>query len=209
MKLYKFISTILHPTVLPTVGAFLYFIFVTQTFEKRLQLIVLGLIFVLTYIVPILLLFFLKNFGFIKDFQVSTIKERRVPVILMILILYFLGNTIIQIPMIRNLGILFYGTSLSLICIYVLFSIKLKSSLHLVSMGNMLGFFLIMTNVNNLSILFIIILLIFLSGILASSRLYLKAHTPIELLIGFFFRIYISISTIYFLTIDKRLNLFS
>ena len=186
MKVHKFISTILHPTVLPTAGAFLYFIFVTQQFGKRLQLIILGLIFILTYMVPILLLFFLKNFGFIKDFQVSTIKERRVPVIFMILILYFLGNTIIQIPMIRNLGILFYGTSLSLICIYILFSAKLKSSLHLVSMGNMLGFFLIMTNVNNLSILFIIILLIFLSGILASSRLYLKAHTPIELLIGFF-----------------------
>tara|TARA_B110000003_G_C16629742_1_gene526196 strand:- start:1116 stop:1718 length:603 start_codon:yes stop_codon:yes gene_type:complete len=186
MKSHKIISTILHPTVLPTVGAFLYFIFIDQTFEKGLQLIVVGLIFILTYIVPILLLFFLKNFGFIKDFQLSTIKERRVPVIFMILILYFLGNTIIQIPMIRNLGILFYGTSLSLICIYILFSIKLKSSLHLVSMGNMLGFFLIMTNVNNLSISFIIILLIFLSGILASSRLYLKAHTPIELLIGFF-----------------------
>ena len=186
MKVHKFISTILHPTVLPTAGAFLYFIFVTQQFEKRLQLIILGLIFILTYIVPILLLFFLKNFGFIKDFQVSTIKERRVPVIFMILILYFLGNTIIQIPMIRNLGILFYGTSLSLICIYILFSAKLKSSLHLVSMGNMLGFFLIMTNINNLSILFIIIPLIFLSGVLASSRLYLKAHTPVELLIGFF-----------------------
>ena len=186
MKSHKVISTILHPNVLPTVGAFLYFIFIDQTFEKGLQLIVVGLIFILTYIVPILLLFFLKNFGFIKDFQLSTIKERRVPVIFMILILYFLGNTIIQIPMIRNLGILFYGTSLSLICIYILFSIKLKSSLHLVSMGNMLGFFLIMTNVNNLSISFIIILLIFLSGILASSRLYLKAHTPIELLIGFF-----------------------
>ena len=186
MKIHKFISTILHPTVLPTAGAFLYFIFVTQQFGKRLQLIILGLIFILTYIVPILLLFFLKNFGFIKDFQVSTIKERRVPVIFMILILYFLGNTIIQIPMIRNLGILFYGTSLSLICIYILFSAKLKSSLHLVSMGNMLGFFLIMTNINNLSILFIIIPLIFLSGVLASSRLYLKAHTPVELLIGFF-----------------------
>jgi membrane-associated phospholipid phosphatase len=186
MKVHKFISTILHPTVLPTAGAFLYFIFITQQFGKRLQLIILGLIFILTYIVPILLLFFLKNFGFIKDFQVSTIKERRVPVIFMILILYFLGNTIIQIPMIRNLGILFYGTSLSLICIYILFSAKLKSSLHLVSMGNMLGFFLIMTNINNLSILFIIIPLIFLSGVLASSRLYLKAHTPVELLIGFF-----------------------
>ena len=87
MKLHKFISTILHPTVLPTLGTFLYFMFVTQYLEKRIQLIVIGLIFTLTYILPILLLFFLKNFGFIKDFQVATIKERRVPVIFMILIL--------------------------------------------------------------------------------------------------------------------------
>ena len=186
MKLHKVISTILHPTILPTAGIFLYFIFITRPYEKNLQLIILSLVFTLTYIVPILLLFFLKNFGFIKNFQVSTIKERRIPIIFMILILYFLGNTIIQIPMIRNLGILFYGTSLSLISIYVLFSVKLKSSLHLVSMGNMFGFFLIMTNIYNLSILYIILLLIFLSGILASSRLYLKAHTPLELLIGFF-----------------------
>jgi membrane-associated phospholipid phosphatase len=186
MKFYKFISTILHPIVLPTLGVFLYFVFVSQSFEKRLQLIVLGLVFVLTYVVPVLLLLFLKNFGFIKDFQVSTIKERRFPVIFMIFLLYFLGNTIIQIPTIRNLGILFYGTSLSLTCIYLLFSVKLKSSLHLVSMGNMIGFFLIMTNINSLSMLPIIILLILLSGILASSRLYLKAHTPVELLIGFF-----------------------
>ena len=185
MKFHKFISTILHPIVLPTLGVFLYFVFVSQSFEKRLQLIVLGLVFALTYVVPVLLLLFLRNFGFIKDFQVSTIKERRFPVIFMIFLLYFLGNTIIQIPTIRNLGILFYGTSLSLTCIYVLFSVKLKSSLHLVSMGNMIGFFLIMTNINSLSMLPIIILLVLLSGILASSRLYLKAHTPIELLIGF------------------------
>ena len=185
MKFHKFISTILHPIVLPTLGVFLYFVFISQSFEKRLQLIVLGLVFALTYVVPVLLLLFLRNFGFIKDFQVSTIKERRFPVIFMIFLLYFLGNTIIQIPTIRNLGILFYGTSLSLTCIYVLFSVKLKSSLHLVSMGNMIGFFLIMTNINSLSMLPIIILLVLSSGILASSRLYLKAHTPVELLIGF------------------------
>ena len=186
MKFHKFISTILHPIVLPTLGVFIYFLFVSQSFEKRLQLIVLGLVFTLTYLLPLLMLLLLKKFRFIKDFQVSTIKERRFPIIFMMLLLYFLGNSIIQIPTIRNLGILFFGTSLSLTCIYVLFSLKLKSSLHLVSMGNMIGFFLIMTNINSLSMLPIIILLILLSGILASSRLYLKAHTPVELLIGFF-----------------------
>lgn len=185
MKFHKFISTILHPIVLPTLGVFIYFLFVSQSFEKRLQLIVLGLVFTLTYLLPLLMLLLLKKFRFIKDFQVSTIKERRFPIIFMMLLLYFLGNSIIQIPTIRNLGILFFGTSLSLTCIYVLFSLKLKSSLHLVSMGNMIGFFLIMTNINSLSMLPIIILLILLSGILVSSRMYLKAHTPIELLIGF------------------------
>ena len=185
MKFHKFISTILHPIVLPTLGVFIYFLFVSQSFEKRLQLIVLGLVFTLTYLLPLLMLLLLKKFRFIKDFQVSTIKERRFPIIFMMLLLYFLGNSIIQIPTIRNLGILFFGTSLSLTCIYVLFSLKLKSSLHLVSMGNMIGFFLIMTNINSLSMLPIIILLILLSVILASSRMYLKAHTPIELLIGF------------------------
>ena len=177
MRLHKIISTILHPIVLPTIGVLLYFTFISQSLEKRMQLIVLGLVFVLTYLVPLLLLVFLKRFMMIKDYEVSTIKERRFPVIFMIVVLYFLGSTVIQIPTIRNLGILFFGTSLSLACIYTLFSIKLKSSLHLVSMGSMLGFFLIMTNFNNFFVI--------LSGILASSRLYLKAHTPVELLVGF------------------------
>ena len=185
MRLHKIISTILHPIVLPTIGVLLYFTFISQSLEKRMQLIVLGLVFVLTYLVPLLLLIFLKRFMMIKDYEVSTIKERRFPVIFMIVVLYFLGSTIIQIPTIRNLGILFFGTSLSLACIYILFSIKLKSSLHLVSMGSMLGFFLIMTNFNNLPLLPVIIVLVILSGILASSRLYLKAHTPVELLVGF------------------------
>ena len=186
MKFHRFISTILHPIVLPTLGTFLYFFFVPRTIERRLQFIILGLIFVFTYLVPLLLLVFLKALGSIKNFEVFSIKERRIPVLIMIVILYSLGDSIIQIPAARNLGILFYGTSLSLGCIYLLFSIKLKSSLHLVSMGNMIGFFLIIGNINTLPLLPLIVILVLLSGILASSRLHLKAHTPIEILVGFF-----------------------
>ena len=89
MRLHKIISTILHPIVLPTIGVLLYFTFISQSLEKRMQLIVLGLVFVLTYLVPLLLLVFLKRFMMIKDYEVSTIKERRFPVIFMIVVLYF------------------------------------------------------------------------------------------------------------------------
>tara|TARA_R110000787_G_scaffold104417_3_gene211445 strand:- start:5070 stop:5672 length:603 start_codon:yes stop_codon:yes gene_type:complete len=186
MRFHKFISTILHPIVLPTLGVFLYFMFVSQTLERRLQLTLLGLVFVVTYVIPVLLLIVLKSIGLIKNFQVSSIKERKAPVLFMIAIFYFLGNTIVQYPTVRNLGFLFYGTSISLICIYFLFTFKLKSSLHLVSMGNAISFFLILANINNLSLMPLVIILLLLSGLLASSRLYLNAHTPKELVLGFF-----------------------
>ena len=101
MRLHKITSTILHPIVLPTIGVLLYFTFISQSLEKRIQLIVLGLVFVLTYLVPLLLLVFLKRFMMIKDYEVSTIKERRFPVIFMIVVLYFLGSTVIQLSLIH------------------------------------------------------------------------------------------------------------
>ena len=186
MRFHKVISIILHPIVIPTLGVLLYFIFVSQTVQRSQQLFILALVFGVTYIIPLLALILLKALSFIEDFQVKTIKERRFPVIFMIILFYLLGDTLAGFPMLRDLGFLFYGTSLSLFCIYLLFSLKLKSSLHLVSMGNAVSFFLIISNMYSLSILPIIMILILLSGLLASSRLYLKAHTSIELLLGFF-----------------------
>jgi membrane-associated phospholipid phosphatase len=186
MRFHKFISTILHPIVIPTLGVFLYFMFVSQTLERSLQLTLLGLVFVVSYVIPVLLLIVLKSTGLIENFQVSSIRERRLPVLFMVAIFYFLGQVMLKYPTVKDLGFLFYGTSISLICIYFLFTFKLKSSLHLVSMGNAIGFFLILANINNLSLMPIVIILLLLSGLLASSRLYLNAHTPKELVLGFF-----------------------
>ncbi len=186
MRFHKIISTILHPIVIPTLGVLLYFIFVTQNVPKPQQLLLLGLVFSITYFIPLLVLIFLKALGFIESFQVTTIKERKFPVLFMIFLFYFLGDTIADFSIAKDLGFLFYGTSLSLFCIYILFTFKLKSSLHLVSMGNAISFFLIMSNVYSMSLLPIIMVLILLSGLLASSRLNLQAHTPKELVLGFF-----------------------
>lgn len=185
MRFHKIISTILHPIVIPTLGVLLYFIFVSQSIEKPQQLFLLGIVFVVTYIIPLLVLILLKVLGLIKDFQVSTIKERKFPVIFMILLFFLLGDTIVDIPTLRDLGHLFYGTSLSLLCIYLLFSLQLKSSLHLVSMGSAVGFFLVLSNQYSMNLLPVVMVLMLLSGLLASSRLNLKAHTPKELFIGF------------------------
>lgn len=186
MKFYKFISVILHPIVIPTLGVLIYFILIPNRINSYQKFLVLGLIFVITYLIPLFVLIILKKFGFIKSYQVATIKERKIPLSIMILIFYFLGNTFFKIPFLRDLGILFFATSFGLVIVYVFFIFKLKTSLHLLSIGIASGFFLLLSALYTISFLPIILTLILVSGILASSRLYLKAHSPKEVYFGFF-----------------------
>lgn len=185
MRFHKIISTVLHPIVIPTIGVLLYFSFVARSIERKQQLLLLALIFGITYIIPVLTLIVLKSLGVIRDFQLATIRERRMPVLLMMLLFYFLGNTLVSLPFLRDLGFLFYGTAISLLLVYLLFAFRLKSSLHLLSMGAALGFFLALINIYSLALMPIVMVFILLSGLLASSRLYLNAHSPKEVLVGF------------------------
>lgn len=186
MKFNKFISVILHPIVIPTICVLLFFTVLPIRIGSNQKLAILGLTFVGTYLIPLIVLIILKTFGYIKSYQVTTIKERKIPLLLMILLFYLLGNTLFRNPFIRDLGTLFYATSLGLVTIYLLFIFKLKTSLHLLSLGIAVGFFLLLSIIYITSFLPLIVVLILISGILASSRLYLKAHTPKEVYLGFF-----------------------
>jgi len=186
MRFHKFISTVLHPIVVPTIGVILYFILIPHSLVREQQLVMLGLVFGFTYVLPVIILLILKGLNLIDNFQLHSIKERKIPLFLMIVVFYFLGKSLFDISLIRDLAILFYGTSLSLFVLYFLFMAKFKTSIHLLSMGSALGFFLILSSKYSIGLTPIIMIIILLSGLLASSRLHLKAHTPKEVYAGFF-----------------------
>lgn len=186
MKFHKFISTILHPIVVPTIGVMLYFLIIPNTFESNQKLAILSLIFVVTYLIPLLILVLLKKLGFINSYQTETIKERKLPITLMIIVFYLLANTLEKTTNLRDLAILFYATTLGLFFIYFLFYFKIKASIHLLSLGIILGFFMVLSSIYSQIYLLIYIIILLLAGLLASSRLHLKAHTNKEVYIGFF-----------------------
>ncbi len=186
MRWHKFISTILHPIVMPTIGILIYFIFTPIYLDRKQQLSLLAVVFIATYIIPLLLLILLKSIGYIKSFQVHTINERRIPIFFMMTLLFILGKFFAEISTIRELSYLFFGVVFGLGIIYLLFLAEIKASLHLLSIGAAIGFFLLFQQLQNINTLPIVIVLIFLSGLLAASRLYLKAHTVKEVYIGFF-----------------------
>ncbi|MDN3618573.1 MULTISPECIES: hypothetical protein [Polaribacter] len=185
MKFYKFISVMLHPIVIPTIGITLYFILIQNSFSKNQKFAVLGLIFVTTYLVPLLILILFRRFKLIESFKAESIKERKVPVAMMIVLFYLLGNTLYGIANLRDLGMLFYATSLGLVFIYILFAFKIKTSIHLISIGITIGFFYVLSFMYQQNLTAVLICGLLLSGILASARLHLKAHTHKEVYLGF------------------------
>jgi len=175
----------LHPILIPTIGITLYFILIQNSFSKSQKFAVLGLIFVTTYLVPLLILILFKRFKIIKSFKAESIKERKIPVAMMIVLFYLLGNTLFGITNLKDLGMLFYATSLGLVFIYILFAFKIKTSIHLISIGITVGFFYVLSYIYQQNLTVVIISGLLLSGILGSARLYLNAHTSKEVYLGF------------------------
>ena len=186
MRFYKFISIVFHPIVIPTIGILLYFIFTPNNINYFTKAIVLGFIFVTTYILPLFILILFKKLNLIKSFKAESIQERKTPVVIMIIVFYLLGSTFKKSPNLSDIGLLFYATCLGLICVYTLFSLKIKTSIHLLSIGITTGFFFTLTTLYNENLILLISLLLLLSGLMANARLHLKAHSEKEVYIGFF-----------------------
>ncbi|WP_026776659.1 hypothetical protein [Polaribacter sp. Hel_I_88] len=198
MSFFKYISTILHPIVIPTIGVMLYFLLIPSNLVSKQKLLVLSLVFIVTYLIPLLLIVLFKKLRFIKSYKIKGIKERKLPVALMVFLFYLLGTTISNVVNLRDLGILFYATSLALFIVYLLFFFKIKTSVHLLSLGIFAGFFIVLTNIHSKSFTIVIMILFLLAGVLASARLSLKAHSSKEIYIGFFIGL-LSPSIIYYL----------
>lgn len=193
MRFHKVISTLFHPIVIPTIGIMTYFLVTAKPIEYNQKIITLVIIFSCTYIMPLLLLAILKVFRIINSYQLKSTKERKIPLAIMFFLFYGLGTLFNKIKILEEISLLFYATSLGLLITYLFLNLKIKSSIHLLSLGLTCGFFMLITFINNESYLLIVILSFLISGLVATSRLHLKAHTVKEVYLGFF----IGISTIF------------
>ena len=199
MQIHKVISTILHPIVVPTIGVMLYFLIIPNNLRSNHKLTILGLIFVVTYLIPLVILIIFKKINIIKSYKTESIKERKLPVAIMITLFYLLGNTLNKTSSLTDLSLLFYATSFGLFIIYLLFNFNIKASIHLLSLGISIGFFMVLSSIYNQNFAILIIVLILLSGVLASARLHLEAHTNKEIYIGFFIGVLSNLGMYYIL----------
>lgn len=176
MNLNKLFSYIAHPIIFPIVGTLLYFILLPTHTSKRLELIIIGLVFISTYIVPLFFLLTLKKSQVIQSYHLEDPHERKFPLMFFISIAFLLSTLIKKSNSTTELALFFYGMTLAMSISYLLLYFKFKASLHMVGIGGLIGFFVFFSYEFQINLLVLISALFVLAGFVAANRLKLKAH---------------------------------
>lgn len=186
MKTFQeIISYIFHPLFTPLIGTLSYFVLTPKYSPINLQSGNILPIFILTIIIPIISYFILRNIGVVNTVFMPTLQERKYPLYINIALLLMVIYKVIPYNYTSELYFFFVG----LICAYfsslLLLFFNFKSSMHLISMGSLVMYLISLSVHFEINITFALCFFTIATGLVASSRLYLKAHSKAEILVGF------------------------
>ncbi len=184
MLIHRIISSLLHPILFPLIGSIFYLFTVPRYISSRYKLLVLAVIFIGTYLLPILLLVLLKNFKMIHSFHLSSVEERKFPMLILSFLGILIGRMLFKITIVNDLAIFIISGSFALLLVYGFLWLGIKVSIHTLGIGGLIGFVIKLSTAYHQNFLFVIAMLFVLFGIIAHARLKLRAHTFSEVILG-------------------------
>jgi hypothetical protein len=199
MKLFfKIISYLFHPLFIPVAGTYAYFLITPKYSPPEFESGNILPIFILTVIIPIIFFLILKNMGLITSVFLPAVKERKYPYYISLALLLMVVYKVIPNNFIIELHYYFLGLIAATMSSLLLLFFKFKSSMHLMGMGSLFMFLVCLSIHFETNIIIALSLFILATGVVASSRLYLNAHSRAEVLIGFFIGLVSQLLTIKF-----------
>ncbi len=186
--LSKGISFIFHPLLMPTyLFTIMLSLFPTLLRHEELKWLFLGIVLIVTFIVPAWTTLVLKHFGVITSVYLKTKKERIIPfvatVIIYIIAAYFFSTLDIDVFDVFPKMMLLIAISIGITLTITFFW---KISAHSIGISGILGVLArIAFSVESLELLIFLMIGIILSGFVMSARLKLNAHFPTQVYVGF------------------------
>lgn len=195
---FKLISYIFHPLFVPIAGTLAYFAITPKYSPLELQSGNILPILILTVVIPIIFYLILLNLGIVSSIFIPSYRQRIYPLIIHIVLLLLIVLKILPNNYIAELYYFFIGLIISALATLFLLILKLKVSLHLMGMGSLFIYLVCLSIHFEKNIIIGLSLFTLATGLVATSRLYLKAHSKPELLIGFFIGLISQLLTVRF-----------
>jgi len=194
----KVVSYIFHPLFVPIAGTLAYFIITPKYSPVELQNGNVLPIFILTVIIPIIFYLILYNIGLVSSIFMPSAKERIYPFLIHIVLLLTIVLKVIPNNFIVELYYFFIGLIIAALTSLLFVFMKLKISMHLMGMGSFIMFLICLSIHFEINITIALSVFTLSTGLVATSRLYLKAHSKPEILIGFFIGLIAQLLTVQF-----------
>lgn len=177
-------SYIFHPIFISIYGTLFYFLFTKNLTLLADVYLSFVQIVILTILLPISFYMLLKALKKVNSFTEATIEERRLPIFIQILLLYCLLHFTILETHFPELYKFFQAGFISAFLVFISVMMRFKASLHMIGVTSLFTFVMMLTSYLEIEATYTLTYLIMCMGFVASSRLYMKAHTPIELIVG-------------------------
>lgn len=188
-KTLPFFSYLFHPIFIPVFAALYYFFINDSKNTNPEKYFVVLQIVIITIVLPILFFLLLHKMGKINSVMVAEIEQRKIPLVIQCFLIIFLVRKSVPLEHYPELHFFFLGGLLSTLAALILLFFKSKASLHMMAISVLTIFIIGLSIKLETQNTFTITFLIFMNGVVARSRLEMKAHTPIELVVGLFFGI--------------------
>ncbi len=187
----KVVSLVIHPLLMPTV-LFALLVYVATpvigSIHESKFLLLIGMVFLYTYFIPALIITVLKLTNRISSISLNDQKDRFWPFLYAIVIYgvtsyVFYAKFHFTVTATAMMGI----TTLMLL-LFTVINLFFKISIHAAGSSGTVGYLTALAMDNpGYPLLFPLIIMVLCTGLVISSRLYLNAHRPIEVLVGTIF----------------------
>ena len=185
-KILPFFSYLFHPIFISVFATIFYFFVVTDRyFIYEAVYLYLIQVLLVTVFIPMACFYLLIMLGKIDSMMVTKVSQRKIPLVLHIVLLGTLITKSITRDTMPELYFFFLGSILSSAIALILVYFGKKASLHLLGMSSLTVFCICVSIHFHVRPVIFLSILLFCNGLVASSRLEMKAHSVKELLIGY------------------------
>lgn len=184
-KILPFFSYLFHPIFIPLLGTLSYIFFNQGYYSSQQYLLLIFQVVIITFFLPLSFFYLLRTFGKVDTIMLSETSQRKIPLLLQIGLTYVLIEKSVTIDRFPELYFFFFAGICSTTIAFLLIYVKFKASIHMIALSALTFFVIGLSLHQQENGILLIAGLFFLTGIVASSRLIMKAHSPNELIVGY------------------------
>lgn len=183
-KILPAFSYVFHPLFISVYAVMLFFFFGKHNYDYQEVYLVIIQIVIITIFIPLTVYYLLLSLGRVDSIMLAHKNQRRLPLLIHATLLLILIRKSITIDYFPILYFFFLSSFISTFLAFVFLFSKYKVSLHQLAIASLTIFVIGISLHYHVRMLWVIVPLIVCNGLVASSRLVMKAHTPTELILG-------------------------